>query len=61
MKNILVIDANVILRYLLNDHPEHFEKASAIFEAVKEGQTLVYLPEGVLVECVYVLLCLYHR
>jgi predicted nucleic-acid-binding protein len=60
MKNIFVIDANVILRYLLQDHLEHFQKAYEILEQVKTGQIGAYVPEGVLVECVYVLLKVYR-
>ena len=59
MKNIVVIDANVILRYLLQDHPAHFERACQVFEEIKQGQLGGYIPEGVLVECVYVLLKVY--
>jgi len=59
MKNIFVIDANVILRYLLQDYPAHFQKAYEVLEQVKTGQVSAYIPEGVLVECVYVLLKVY--
>lgn len=27
MKSLVVVDTNVIIRYLIGDHPEHFEKA----------------------------------
>ncbi len=56
MRNIRVVDANVILRFLLADEPAHFEKARAFMEQVKTGAACDYIPEGVLVECVYVLL-----
>jgi predicted nucleic-acid-binding protein len=59
MKNIVVIDAKVILRYLLQDHPAHVERACQVFEEIKQGQLGGYIPEGVLVECVYVLLKVY--
>jgi len=59
MTNVVVIDANVILRYLLQDHPEHFERACQVLEEVKQGQLGGYISEGVLVECVYVLLKVY--
>lgn len=59
MRNIYVVDANVILRYLLADHPEHFQKAKRFLGQVKEGAIRVFIPEGVLIECVHVLLKIY--
>jgi predicted nucleic-acid-binding protein len=55
-----VIDANVILRYLLADHPERFQKAKTFMTQVKSGEVGAFIPEGVLVECVYVLLKFYQ-
>ena len=55
-----LIDANVILRYLLNDDEVLFEKASALLEKVKIGEETVIIPESVLSECVYVLLKIYR-
>lgn len=48
-------DTNVILRYLLADHTEHYAQASAFFEAVREGHRQALILESVLTECVYVL------
>ena len=59
MKNTFVVDANVILRYLLADHPEHFRQAAQFMGRVKTGEVAAFIPEGVLVECVYVLLKFY--
>ena len=59
MRNIRVVDANIILRFLLADEPAHFEKARAFMEQVKTGEEGACIPEGVLVECVYVLLEVY--
>ncbi len=59
MKSTVVLDANVILRYLLADHRRHFQKAKTTLDAVREGSTLAFMGEGVLVECVYVLLKVY--
>jgi predicted nucleic acid-binding protein len=55
-----LIDANVILRYLLNDDKALFERASALLEKVKIGEETVIIPESVLSECVYVLLKIYR-
>ncbi len=54
-----VTDANVILRYLLADHSEFSPKAAAFFEQVRNGEASALIPEGVLVECVYVLMKFY--
>ncbi|MHB8765733.1 MAG: PIN domain-containing protein [Deferrisomatales bacterium] len=54
-----VLDTNVILRYLLADQPEQFERAKAFLDRVKVGDEEAYVSEGVLVECVYVLLKVY--
>ena len=59
MKSTVVLDANVILRYLLADHRAHFLKAKATLDAVQQGSTQAFIGEGVLVECVYVLLKVY--
>jgi predicted nucleic acid-binding protein len=59
MKNITVLDTNVILRYLLNDHPQHFLLAQSLMEKVITGEITVYIPDSVLAECVYVLLKVY--
>lgn len=52
-------DTNVILRYLLKDVPEQFEKASEFLEQVRTGARKAMVLESVLVECVYVLLKFY--
>ena len=57
---VFVIDTNVILRYLLADHPEQFEKVRVFMEEVKTGTRRVLIPESVLAECVYVLLKVYE-
>ncbi len=54
-----LIDANFILRYLLQDDDALFKKASALLERVKMGEEAVVIPESVLAECVYVLLKVY--
>lgn len=54
-----LIDANVVLRYLLQDDNTLFKKASALLERVKVGEEAVVIPESVIAECVYVLLKVY--
>jgi len=50
-----LIDANVILRYLLRDDEILFRKAASLLEKVKLGEETVIIPESVLAETVYVL------
>ena len=54
-----LIDANVVLRYLLRDDDALFKKASVLLERVKVGEEAVVIPESVIAECVYVLLKVY--
>ena len=48
-------DTNVILRYLLRDHPEMHRKAANFFETVRTGDASALILESVIVECLYVL------
>jgi predicted nucleic-acid-binding protein len=50
-----IVDANVILRYLLRDHKSHFIKSKKIIE-----QREVFIPAEVLAEVVYVLEKIYE-
>lgn len=54
-KNMQLIDANVMLRYLLNDHAELSQKAKA---AISSG--LAYTKPEIISEVVYVLKRVYH-
>lgn len=59
MSKIHLIDTNVLLRHILNDHPDLSQKAKAFMDKVKDGEITAKIIEGVLVECVYVLLKVY--
>lgn len=48
-------DTNVILRYLLEDEPQLYKKASDFFEKIRIGEEKAIILEGVLVECIYML------
>jgi predicted nucleic acid-binding protein len=50
-----ILDANVILRYVLKDNAELFERAKPFMDSLRSGQNQALILEGVLVECVYVL------
>ena len=51
MKTI-AIDANIVLRYLLADHPVFSEKAKKLFKAAEQGKLRIFLDEMVLAEIV---------
>ncbi len=55
-----LIDTNVILRYLLADNEVLYQRACAILEPLQQGETQGTVTEGVLIECVYVLLKVYE-
>jgi predicted nucleic acid-binding protein len=54
-----LVDANVVLRYLLRDDEELFKLSFDLLENVKIGKEIIEITESVLAECVYVLLKLY--
>ncbi len=53
--NMVIIDANIVLRYILNDHPELSSQAANIIE-----RQSVLLPIEAACEVVYVLQKVYH-
>jgi predicted nucleic-acid-binding protein len=59
MKKPHVTDANVVLRYLLADHPELSKRATEFLRQVRDGDEKALIPEGVIVECVHVLMKVY--
>lgn len=54
MKTI-AIDANIVLRYLLADHPVFSKKAKELFKAAEQGKLKLFLDEVVLAEIVWTL------
>ena len=55
-----VVDANVLLRYLLADHERHYEQAAAFLAQVRQGERRAYVTDAVVAECVYVLTGFYQ-
>lgn len=55
-----LVDANVILRYLLADNQPLYQQACDIMGPFQQGEAKGIITEGVLVECVYVLLKVYE-
>ena len=54
-KKVYLIDTNVILRYLLDDHKAHSPKAGAFMAKIFEGTKKAEIPDVVIVECIYVM------
>jgi predicted nucleic-acid-binding protein len=55
-----VIDANVVLRFLLDDPPEQAERCQALFSRIQAGKEEVYLPEVTLSDVVWTLQSFYR-
>jgi predicted nucleic acid-binding protein len=54
VKNVY-LDANVILRFLLGDHPELFAKSKAIFKMAERNEIRLLVEPVILAECCFVL------
>lgn len=50
-----LIDANIIIRYLLGDHPTLSPTASEIFERIEQGDQQVIILDSVVMEVFFVL------
>lgn len=55
MKSTIIIDANILLRYVRNDHPVQSLKAKNIFEKAHKNILNIYLDEIILAETIWVL------
>jgi len=58
MKRFL-LDANVVIRFLRGDHPDHFQRSKALFEQAEKGSVRLILLESVFAEIVFVLSSVY--
>jgi uncharacterized protein len=56
-----LIDSNLIIRHLVQDHPQHGHAASKLFEACDRGTLRLVLLQAVLGECVFVLESFYKH
>jgi len=60
VKEVVFIDTNVLLRFLLNDHQDLSPKAKLIFLKAQEGKIEIYLDEIVVAEAVWTLSSYYQ-
>jgi predicted nucleic acid-binding protein len=49
------LDTNVVLRFLLDDHPDHSPRARALFASLARGEISLVLTETVVFETVFIL------
>jgi len=57
-----LVDTNLIVRYLVQDHDKHARAASKLFDACDRGDLVIVVLPVVLAECVFVLESFYgHR
>ncbi|SIT11078.1 PIN domain-containing protein [Alicyclobacillus vulcanalis] len=54
MKSVL-LDTNVILRFLLDDHPHHSPAATNLFMKAEQGEIKLVIDPMIVAECCYVL------
>jgi predicted nucleic-acid-binding protein len=56
-----LIDTNLVIRYLVQDHEKHAKAAGRLFEACDRGDVVIVLLSAVLAECVFVLESFYEH
>ena len=54
-----LLDANVILRILAGDHPDHLARAAALFESASRGECTLLLYPWIVAETVFTLQSFY--
>ena len=50
-----LVDTNLIVRYLVQDHEKHAKATGRLFDACNRGDVVIVVLPGVLAECVFVL------
>jgi predicted nucleic-acid-binding protein len=61
MKKRGLVDTNLIIRYLVQDHEKHARAAGKLFEACDRGDVTIVVVPAVLAECVFVLESFYKH
>lgn len=56
-----LIDTNLIVRYLAQDHEKHSRAAGKLFDACDRGDLVIVVLPAVLAECVFVLESFYEH
>ena len=61
MKPRVLLETIVVLRLLLADHPEHYERALGLFQTAEAERITLILTTEILAECVHVLRSFYEQ
>jgi predicted nucleic-acid-binding protein len=56
-----LVDTNLIVRYLVQDHEKHSKAAGKLFDACDRGDVVIVVLPAVLAECVFVLESFYEH
>jgi predicted nucleic-acid-binding protein len=56
-----LVDTNLIVRYLVQDHEKHAQAAGKLFDACDRGEVVIVVLPTVLAECVFVLESFYAQ
>lgn len=56
-----LLDTNLIVRYLVQDHERHAKAAGKLFDACDRGDVVIVVLPAVLAECVFVLESFYEH
>ena len=56
-----LVDTNLIVRYLVQDHEKHAKAAGRLLEACDRGEVVIVVLPAVLAECVFVLESFYEH
>ena len=56
-----LVDTNLIVRYLVQDHEKHAKAARRLFDACDRGDVVIVVLPAVLAECVFVLESFYEH
>jgi len=56
-----IVDTNLVIRYLVQDHEKHAKVAGRLFDACDRGDLVIVLVSAVLGECVFVLESFYQH
>jgi len=56
-----LVDTNLIVRYLVQDHEKHAKAAGKLFDACDRGEVVIVVLPAVLAECVFVLKSFYEH
>ena len=61
MASKILLDANVLIRFLTRDHEEHYLKSVEIFKKIESGEVEAMLMDFILAEVIYVLKRIYKH